>query len=135
MKTIAFLMLFLTILTNCVGLKPTPTKPTFSSVKKLALLYFGENHAALENNAKTHVIVLKKYKKFEDLLSSVKFFIYDKKSQTIVFEDTLGSGTVKWFSDTEIIAIARNIKKKSGIGRIPKKVYYFDVLTAKKREL
>jgi len=37
----------------------------------------------------------------------VHFFIYDKKTESIVFEDKLEAGTVDWHSDYEIVAISR----------------------------
>jgi len=61
----------------------------------------------------------------------VHFFIYDKKTESIVFEDKLEAGTVDWHSDYEIVAIYRVKNANDGTRTI--RECYYDVQKREKR--
>ena len=61
----------------------------------------------------------------------VHFFIYDKKTESIVFEDKLEAGTVDWHSDYEIVAISRVKNANDGTRTI--RECYYDVQKREKR--
>jgi len=68
-------------------------------MEDLAYSHFGEDYATRKNESGIHVIVFKKYKKLEDLFATVKFFIFEEDSQSIIFQDELNAGKISWHLD------------------------------------
>ena len=101
-------------------------------MEEYASARFGSKYATKTNKDGRFVIVFKKLKDLRELMASVHYFVYDKKKQIVITGDTLKAGTVKWYSDYEIMAVAHDIRTKEG-ERIPKQVYIYHVLDRKKR--
>jgi hypothetical protein len=102
-----------------------------SKIDVLVADQFGTDYGTKENKKKDYTIVFQQDKKLEDLISNVHFFIYDKKTESIVFEDKLEAGTVDWHSDYEIVAISRVKNANDGTRTI--REYYYDVQKREKR--
>lgn len=120
------------VLTSCASVEPVDNKDEVSSMENYALSEYGDNYATLENRTGSHTIVFKKYKKLKDLFPTVKFFIYEEESKSVIFQDELNAGSVKWHSDFEVIATARNLTSDENESQEPRSVYYYDVLEQKK---
>jgi len=117
--------MLLIFFTNCTGVKSIEGHDEGAKMEDLAHSHFGENYATKKNETGSHFIVFKKYKKLEDLLATVKFFIFEEDSQSIIFQDVLNAGSISWHSDFKIIAISRNMK--SDANKKPTFTYYYDV--------
>lgn len=122
-----FLFIISFSLISCVAIKPTQEQANQDTFKYLAQSQFGENYATLKNSDASHLIVFRKYKKIEDLMASVKFFIYEIESESIIFQDELSSGTVKWSSKDEVIAISRNQNNDPNKKQPSTSIYYYNV--------
>jgi hypothetical protein len=120
----------LAVLTSCASVEPVESKEKVSSMEDYALSEYGEKYAILENSTGSHTIVFKKYKELKDLFPTVKFFIYEEESKSVIFQDELNAGSVKWYSDFKIVATSRNVK--SDENQEARSVYYYDVLEQKK---
>ena len=97
------------------------------SNKKLDVLakeQLGEKFATLKNATEEYTIAFTKYKDFKELFATVKFFVYEHKTESIILEDELISGVVKWHSEDTVVAIHRNSDETE--------TYYFNVVTKKK---
>ena len=130
---IKYLLPFLVVvLASCASVEPVENKDEVSSMENYALSEYGEKYATLENKSGSHTIVFKKYKDLKDLFPTVKFFVFEKSSQSVVFQDELNAGSIGWHSDFKIIATARNLKSEDNENREPRSVYYYDVLEQKK---
>lgn len=121
-------ILFL-LLISCSSVKSieTDSRERESKMEKLAQSQFQEKYTIKKNETGSHSIVFKKYKKLEDLFATVKFFIFEEESQSIIFQDELNAGSVSWQSDFKVIAISRNLKTNT-----EKKLtstYYYNVKT------
>ena len=130
MKVVLYLLTFVLTL-NCSSTKFNKQEID-SKIEQLAISHFGKKYASKENSTGRYMLVWRKYKKMEEMMGTVDYFIFDKKTQKIIFEDHLNAGTVKWSSDYEIIAIARNIHTEQN-SYIPKLSYIFNVIEGKKR--
>ena len=122
----------LAVLTSCASVEPVESKEKMSSMEDYALSEYGEKYAILENSTGSHTIVFKKYKDLKDLFPTVKFFIYEEDSKSVIFQDELNAGSVKWHSDFKIMATSRNVK--SDENQEARSVYFYDVLEQKKVE-
>ena len=128
MKGIYFSILTLALF-SCANIQPTQERSKDDRVlEEIAKSNFGDNYAALENEKGDYVLVLSKYKRIEDLVANVKFFVYRKEGQSILFQDELKAGSVKWHSNYEISTISRNVNN----GRSTTATYTYNVLTKEK---
>ncbi len=118
-------------LTNCTTITPIQEKSIAITFEKIANAKYGKGYATLENISATYVIVYKKHKKLEELMATVNFFIYEKKTSAVIFEDELNAGSVKWINDYEVRIISRNQGSNTELS--PTIIYYFDVLKKEKR--
>lgn len=120
------------LLTNCKNSKSVQEQTQKESLENFALLHFnGKEYEVKENKEGDYAIVYRKDKKLDELMASVVFFIFEESTQSAIFQDKLNAGSVEWLSDTEIIAIARNVKVEGNT--VPKITYYYDVLKKQKR--
>lgn len=126
--------LSLAVLTSCASVESIEDGEKTTSMESYARSEYGENYATLENKTESHIIVFKKYKDLADLFPTVKFFIYEKESESVIFQDELNAGSINWHSDFKVIATSRNIKSDDGNGQEARSVYYYDVLERKKVE-
>lgn len=121
------LPILILFLANCAEVKPIEVQSEGAKMENLALSQFGENYATKKNKTGSHFIVFKKYKKLEDLFATVKFFIFEEDSQSIIFQDELNAGSVSWHSNFKIIAISRNLKTDEDKNQQSTSTYYYDV--------
>lgn len=119
---------------NCASIQIYEKENHIEIVDELAIEALGEEYATRENDRGSHFLVFKESTNLNDLMGVVAFFIYDKSSQNIIFQDELEAGSVSWASDVEIIAIARNRHKVMQVGEPLIKTYYYDVLEKRKKE-
>ena len=131
MRKLLLPLLFL-LLTNCSNVKLIEAPKEQSLMDDLAISHFGEKYAVKKNKSGSYIIVFKKYKKIEDLFATVKFFIFEVKTQSIIFQDELNAGSVKWYSDSKIIAISRNLQTEGDKNQKSTITYYYDVKKKKK---
>lgn len=122
------------VFTSCGSIEPAENKEELTSMEDHALSEYGEKYATLENSTGSHTIVFKKYKELKDLFPTVKFFIYEEESKSVIFQDELNAGSIKWHSDFKVIATARNLNSDDGENQEPKSIYYYDVLERRKVE-
>ncbi|MCI5056842.1 MAG: hypothetical protein MRY83_12080 [Flavobacteriales bacterium] len=101
------------------------------SLNSLAIERFKKNYEVIPNETNEYSLVFKRFKKMEELLSSVSYFVYDHKKKNVVIQDTLSSGSVKWHSSNEVIA---NFKDHSSTDK-RSVVYKYDVKTREKQIL
>ena len=134
MKRYLFPVLLI-FLTECTSVKPIHEgkEARHSEMDNLAYANFGEKYAVKKNETGSHFIVFKKYKKLNDLFATVKFFIFEIESQSIIFKDELKDGGVSWTSDSQIIAVSRNLKTVTSTNNKPMSRYYYDVKTKIKK--
>lgn len=120
--------LSIVFISSCVSQKNNEVEEVKEDLilKEIIKSKFGNSYAIIDNNSKDYTIVLTKHKQLYDLIASIKFFVYEKESKTIIFEDELNAGSINWKSDYEIIATARNITLENG-EYIPKQVYLYNV--------
>ncbi len=134
MKNWKFLLIVFLFSTQCKSHKAIQKEDNHTSLmKNLAVEKFGTKYSIKANEKGSHFIVHKTHKRIQDLMGTVSFFIYEKESQSSIFEDELNAGSVNWISDIEIIAISRNIKAERDKGKSPTKTYYYNVINKKKR--
>ncbi len=119
---------------NCTGTRPIESHDTTVTMDSLALTHFGEKYATKDNKTGSHIIVFKKYKELEDLFATVKFFIFEKSSQSILYQDELKGGSVAWYSEFKIIATSRTMKTEMTENQQSTSIYYYDVKQQKKVE-
>jgi len=124
MKNYLFPIL-LSFFSNCTSVKLIEGHDEESKMENLAHSNFGEDYATKKNESGSHFIVFKKYKKLEDLFATVKFFIFEENSQSIIFQDELNAGSISWHSDFKIIAISRYMLTDAN--KKPSITYYYDV--------
>ena len=122
------------LLLNCTGIKPIEVHETTTAMDNLALTHFGEKYATKDNKTGSHVIVFKKYKELEDLFATVKYFIFEKSSQSLLYQDELKGGSVAWHSEFKIIATSRTMKAELTENQESTSIYYYDVKQRKKVE-
>ena len=125
-----FLPLLVFVFTNCGSVKSTQEVDEAPSMEDVALSRFGDKYASIENESGSHTIVFKKYKKMEDLFATVKFFVFEENSQSVIFQDELNAGSVSWYSDFEIIGTSRS--SKTDQNQESTTIYYYDVIKRKK---
>ena len=81
----------------------------------------------LFNSDKSYVICMKESKRYPtDILPSLRYFVYDIKSDKIVFEDAPGDAKIKWLSSyqIEVVVIPGIVSGKEGEeGKLPGYVY------------
>lgn len=134
MKNCKILLILFLFSTQCKSSKTIQKEENKASLmKNLAMEKFGEKYSIRANEKDSHFIVYKTRKRIQDLMGNVSFFIYEKESQSSIFEDELNAGTVNWVSDIEIIAISRNLTEERDKGESPTKAYYYNVIDKKKR--
>ncbi len=134
MENWKFLLILILFLTQCKSTKTIQKEENQAAVlTNLAIEKLGTKYSIKENEEGSHVIVFKTHKRLQDLMGTVSFFIYEKSSQSSIFEDKLNAGSVNWVSDSEIIAVSRNLKEERDKGKTPTKVYYYNVNDKKKR--
>ena len=126
--------IFLLLATHCTVTHKSKTDKSCldknTMLDKVAASYFGDHYAINENEPGDYVLVFKKHKKLKDLIANVRFFIFSKESNSIIFEDELKAGTIIWDGDYEILATSRNQKvAKEGNQTI---IYRYHVQTSKK---
>jgi len=131
MKKFLLPILFL-LLTNCTSVKPIAAPKEKSLMENLAVSHFGEKYALKKNDSGNFIIVFKKYKKIEDLFATVKFFIFEVSSQSIIFQGELKAGSVNWYSDFILIATSRNMNTNGDKNQKSTQTYYYDVKKRKK---
>jgi len=95
MKNYLFQILLL-FFSNCISLKSIEGHGEEIQMENLAYSQFGEDYVTRKNESGSHIIVFKKYKKLEDLFATVKFFIFEEDSQSIIFQDELNAGKISW---------------------------------------
>jgi hypothetical protein len=127
----SFLLVLVFFVVACSSVQKAQRRPKVTQIEHLALEQFGYNYYTKANDSGSHILVFKKYKKMEDLMATIRFFIYDLETNSIIFQDDLKAGTVKWYSGFEVIAIARNLPIDSQEAPIVHR-YYFNVLTKQK---
>jgi hypothetical protein len=100
--------------------------------KEVAVNKLGANPAFSYNTGKTHVLIYKQLKPAaENPLPPLRFFVYDIKNDTLIYENSIPAGSVKWKNDTqiEVTLIEGNIsteRKENQNG------YLFDVISKKR---
>lgn len=131
MNRILIVLPFL-FLMACSASKPTNGNTSKNELESLARQRYGERYAVKQNESETYSIVLQKYKSIDELFANIRFFVFEHSTQSIILEDTLLQGSVKWYSGTEIITVTVNPKSEDEEGR-SKTIYYYDVVKKKKR--
>lgn len=132
MNRILIALLFL-LLMACSTSKPVNKNTSNNALESLAKQRYGERYAVKQNESGTHSIVLQKYKSFEELFANIHFFIFENSTQSIILEDTLLRGSVKWHSDIEVITVSITTQSEGEV-RHSKTIYYYDVVKKQKRE-
>jgi hypothetical protein len=104
---IFFFIFLLSFLTACSQSKDTPSNdqpksPDTFKYELVAKEKFKENYVMQYSPAKSYVLCLKKdsYSKEKNNISS--YFIYDLNKDGIVYEETIGKGSVEWLNDNQL---------------------------------
>lgn len=87
---------------GCFNQKKIEEKP--KDYKAIAFLKFGVDTLSLKAPGEIYILCYKKNDR--DHLNPntlVEFFIFDKKKQTIIYEDKIMGATFEWKSDDELI--------------------------------
>lgn len=89
------------------------SKGKHKQLEILAQESLGDAYAVVDNSTAEYAIVFTKFKTLHDLFASVRFFVFEKKTGTKIFEDDLRAGTVVWKSDYVIVTTSREDGKKT----------------------
>ncbi len=122
---------------SCHNTQPvsSTSEVNHSKIYETAKTQFGQNYAVIFNTDSSYGLVISRHKKIEDLFTTVNLFVYDKKTESIIFRDSLASGAVKWDSDFVIIATSRVKNEASDTQNVIKTTYYYDVRLRQKIKL
>ena len=72
-------------------------------INKLAVQHFESGYKIAYNTSKTHALVSKSIKtRKNEAFATLALLIYDGKSETIVFQETIPKASAKWISDQEV---------------------------------
>lgn len=132
MKVLFIVPCWLLLVIGCHSTKSIPTTSEETPAQKAVASPFGPEYAIRENKNGTYILAYRKHKKLEDLFATLEFSIYDKQTQTVIFNDELKAGSVAWYSEFEIVAKARNLKSDS-TNQTYNVTYYYDVQKRIKR--
>ena len=102
MKNISLITLVLlsAVLFNCKNSKEVADKTV--DYKALATEKLGEKVAFIPNEDNSMVLCSSQQSSPKLGPSGVKFFVFDNNSNTIVYEENIGRGTVAWYSNTQL---------------------------------
>ncbi len=128
-----WLLLYLVLVIGCTATKSNIDNSQNNVMETISKNKFKKNYVFKPNESNTHTLVIKRFKHFEDLFMSTKFFVYDNESQIIILEDTLYQGTVDWISDNKIFA--RSVEHIPNRLTKQHRKYYYNVITKEKRSL
>lgn len=134
-----FFIFLLSLLAGCSQSKDTPSngQPMVTDTSKyeqVAKEKFKENYVMQYNSTKSYILCLKKgdYSKEHNYTSS--YFIYDPAKDSIVYEETIGKGSVKWLNDNQVqVSIIPGIVKGDEKQADNKPNYIYDL--AQKRKI
>lgn len=132
MKVFFIVPCWLLFVIACHSTKSIPTATEGTPAQKAVASPFGPDYAIRENKNGAYILAYRKHKKLEDLFATVEFSIYDKQTQTVIFNDELKAGSVAWYSEFEIVAKARNLKSDSS-NQNYNLTYFYDVQKRTKR--
>lgn len=72
-------------------------------INTLASQHFESGYKIAYNTSKTHALVSKSIKtRKNEAFATLALLIYDGKSETIVFQETIPKASAKWISDQEV---------------------------------
>ncbi len=129
-----FLLAVAILFATCTAPRGTSNTVPHQTAETAAKERFEEWYLIEPNDDNNYAIVSKKNKELSDLFPELHYFLFDNTAGAIIFSDTLRAGDVKWISNTEVKAIARNLADApaSGTNRL---AYIFDVTTKVKTVL
>jgi hypothetical protein len=131
MNRLLFSGLIILFIVGCTGTRVGGHKSPSEGIDLVARDYFEGSYAVKTNESDTYSIVYKNYKKLTELLPDVHFIVVKHATNEVIFEDKLKAGNVNWYSDSELVAIARNLPVKTADD--PNRLtYYFNVHTKRK---
>lgn len=134
------IIMFLTILVSCTSAKKTSVasqenqhgSPAVEKYKTLAMEKYKEGIDYVFNESGSFVMCVHAAKpSAEHPQKTISFFVYDLKNEKILYEESVGDGSVKWKNDVQI-----EITSKIGIITPSHQSniihYVYDVSTQKK---
>lgn len=131
---ILFLLSFLLIIVACSQSKDiTAQTETNSNFELLAKEKFSENYVMEFNSSKSYMLCFKNVDhKMKNSFASA-YFIYDLKNDVVLFEETIGVGSVKWLNDNQVeISPVPGIVKGGEKEEDMKVSYIYDITLKKK---
>lgn len=72
-------------------------------INTLAVQHFESGYKIAYNTSKTHALISKSIKtRKNEAFATLALLIYDGKSETIIFQETIPKASAKWISDHEV---------------------------------
>ena len=138
MKYLFVLGIFCLMMVGCKSVQSTPKEEmntstsSESSLEEIAKEKYPNGYRIKTNEPNSYSLIIGRTKAMHDLFPEIEFSVFEHATGTIIFEDRLKAGAVKWENEHQVQAIARNLKEEDGTTR---RMYYYDVRTGKKTEV
>ncbi len=137
LRKLFFISMFISIVFSCSSHSAKLQKTAESQLIEAAQAQYQTNYKIVYNPSKTNALCMqpltdrkRKRSQYEQVSS---FFIFDLQKGKVLYSESLGRGTVKWRSDTQVeIRLIPGIIKGGENMNDKNRIYIYDIISAKK---